>query len=288
MGEPWRHETVRANGLSFHCAVAGEGPLLLLLHGFPQFWYAWRNQIPALAKRFKVVAPDLRGYGDTDKPTGVAAYRLDALLDDLAGLIRAFGAARASIVGHDWGGALTWLAAMRRPELVERIAVLNCPHPAVFTRKILRPPQLWRSWYIFFFQLPWLPERLLLRDEGREFVKLFRASAAKPEAFTDDDLRAYREAALKPGAMTAALNYYRASFRDVAGRRALADPPRIAAPTLLVWGERDQALGVELTEALEPLFSGPFTLRRVPDASHWIQEEQPDQVNALLLDFLGA
>lgn len=282
--ERFRHELVSANGLRFHCVTAGEGPLLLLLHGFPQFWYAWRHQIPALAARFRVVAPDLRGYGDTEKPPLVDDYAPDKLVADVAALVKSFGAERATLVGHDWGGGIAWATALERPELVERLVVVNCPHPAIFLRRLSSSPaQMLRSWYMGFFQIPRLPEALLARGVDRLIV----GSSARAEAFSDEDRAAYREAFAKPGAARAAVNYYRAAFRAKDLRRRFSEDRRkIAAPTLLLWGDRDQALGRELTEGMEPLFSGRFEKRHFPDASHWVCEERPEAVNEAILAFI--
>jgi pimeloyl-ACP methyl ester carboxylesterase len=280
-----RHETVSANGLRFHVAIEGEGPLVLLLHGFPQCWYSWRRQLPALAaKGFRVAAPDLRGYGDSDKPRGVLNYRIDHLTADVAGLIGALGYEKAAVVGHDWGGGVAWAAALEYPKLVDRLAVLNCPHPKLFLRALrTNRAQLKRSWYIGFFQLPWLPEAVLKRDTGG----LIAGSAVRKEAFTQEDRAYYTEAFRKPGAATGSLNYYRAMVWDPSVAKAITkDERKIASPTLVIWGDQDQALGKELTEGMEPLFSGPLAIRHVPDASHWIHEEQPELVNGLLADFL--
>jgi pimeloyl-ACP methyl ester carboxylesterase len=278
-------ETVAANGLKFRCLTAGKGPLVFLLHGFPQTSHSWRGQLGPLSEKFRVVAPDLRGYGGSDKPSAVAAYSLPRLVEDLAGLIAAFGERRARIVGHDWGGAVAWATAVERPDLVEKLAVLNCPHPAKFLAKIKSSPrQLLRSWYMGFFQIPLLPELLAPPVIG----SLLKNSAASPSAFSDEDLRIYKEAFAQPGAARAAINYYRAAFRDRNElERVAAAAPKIKAPTLLLWGEKDQALGVDLTDGMEPLFAGPFALKKFPDASHWLHEEKPNEVNAALLQFLA-
>lgn len=287
--DPWRHEFVEANGIRFHVVTAGEGPLVLLLHGFPQFWYGWRHQIPALARKFRVVAPDLRGYGDTDKPPRVADYRTGVLAADVVALVRALGADKAHVVGHDWGGGVAWVTALEHPEVVDRLAVLNCPHPKPFARALRsNPRQLLRSWYMFFFQLPLIPELLFKAAPDAMVERMFRRMAVRSEAFTDEDLRRFKEAALKPGALTAAINYYRATFRNFSSMRELDRSERkIAAPTLLVWAEDDVALGKELTVGMEPLFSGPFRVHYVPNCSHWVNEEQPEIVNRLLLEHLS-
>jgi pimeloyl-ACP methyl ester carboxylesterase len=290
MAEGWKHEHVDTNGIRMHYVTAGEGPLVVLLHGFPQFWYAWRHQIPALATRFQVVAPDLRGYGDTDKPPRVSDYRTGVLAADVAGLVKALGRDKAHVVGHDWGGGVAWTTAIEHPEVVDKLAVLNCPHPVVFA-KALRSNfrQLRRSWYMFFFQLPAIPELVFGLSPERMIECTFRGMAIRKDTFSDEDLREFRQAIEKPGALTAAINYYRATFRNVSAMRELERAPKpIAAPTLLIWAEEDVALGKELTYGMEPLFSGSFRIEYVPNCSHWVNEEQPERVNELLLGFLDA
>lgn len=298
------HRYVSIRGITLHCAVAGDGPLVVLLHGFPECWYSWRHQLAALSTRFRVVAPDLRGYNESDKPRGVRAYEMQELVADVDALIEAFGATDAGIVGHDWGGGIAWTFAMERPERTRRLAVLNCPHPAIFAQALrgnLR--QLAKSWYMFFFQIPWLPETLLGLNRAAAIERAFRQSTVVRDAITDEDLRVLRDAASRPGALRSGINYYRAIFRQqfradapgwlrrLAGwadepppRRALADWPRIGAPTLLVWGEQDVALRKELTYGMEPLFTAPLRIRYIPDSGHWVQQEQAALVNELLLD----
>ena len=290
MSSDWKHEFIRANGIRFHYVTAGDGPLVLLLHGFPQFWYAWRHQIPALAARFRVVAPDLRGYGDTDKPPRVSDYQIGALAADVAELIHALGEKKAHVVGHDWGGGVAWTAATDHADVVDRLAVLNCPNPKVFAR-VLRSSlrQLARSWYMFFFQLPLIPEWTFQISPTAMIERMFRRMAIRKDTFSDDDLREFREALAKPGALTAASNYYRATFRNFSAMRQLErEDKKISAPTLLIWAENDVALGKELTYGMEPLFSGPLRIHYVPNCSHWVNEEQPELVNRLLLEHLTA
>jgi pimeloyl-ACP methyl ester carboxylesterase len=300
------HRRVETNGIRLHCAVAGDGPLVILLHGFPECWYSWRHQIPVLATRFRVVAPDLRGYNESDKPAGVAAYAMPELIADVEGLIDSFGARDAAIVGHDWGGAIAWSFAMERPARTRRLAVLNCPHPAILAQHLrTNPRQLARSWYMFFFQIPRLPEFLFGLDHARPIARAILNSAVRRDAFTEDDLRHLRDAAAQPGALRSALNYYRAVFRDPAllppplrrflfgdrplppPRRTLADWPPITAPTLLIWGEQDVALDRSLTEGMDPLVRGPFAVRYIRDSGHWVQQEQAALVSEWLLDFLA-
>ena len=270
------------NGVRLHCVVEGEGPLVVLLHGFPETSRAWRKQIPELAKRFKVVAPDLRGYGQSEKPKGIAAYRTAVLADDIAALIAAFGAERAHVVGHDWGGGVAWTLATLHPEVVDRLVVLNCPHPAVMQRALRSNwTQIRRSWYIFAFQLPWLPEWAFSRGGAKALKDALRRSAKRPDTFSDADVDEYARAFTAPGAATAAINYYRAAARS------RVSPAKIKAPTLLIWGVDDFALGIELTHGMDHLFENKPRIEYVPDTSHWVMEERPEVVNRLLLDFLG-
>jgi epoxide hydrolase 4 len=303
------HRFVDTNGVRLHCAVDGDGPLVLLLHGFPESWYSWRHQIAALAPRFRVVAPDLRGYGDSDKPPGIGAYALPELVADVQGLVDAFGERDAVIVGHDWGGAIAWTFAMERPESTRRLVVMNCPHPAIFAQHLRdNPRQMARSWYMLFFQLPWLPEKLLGLGHARLVAEGIRRSLVRQDALGEEDYRALRDAASRPGALRSAIHYYRAALRapdaaaawpgwlrrflwgdrpPVATRERLEDWPKITAPTLLVWGEADVALGKELTLGMEPLMAGPFDIKYIALCGHWVQQEQPQVVNAYLLDFLA-
>ncbi len=282
-----QHGFAHVNGVRLHYVTQGQGPLVILLHGFPEFWYSWRNQIPVLAQHFRVVAPDLRGYNESDKPVGVANYRVDRLTADVMGLIRAFGEEKAIIIGHDWGGGVAWAFASHYPQATERLVVMNCPHPGPLQKHLrsnLR--QLRRSWYIFFFQIPWLPE-WGIRLNARWFVEqAFRGMAIRKEAFPDEELRHYVNALLKPGALTAAINYYRAAFRETVrdGERLF---PQITCPTLLIWGEEDIALGKELTYDMEPYFADRLEIKYIPRCSHWVQQEQPELVNQYLLDFLN-
>ena len=272
---------VRVNGVRLHCVVEGQGPLVLLLHGFPETSHAWRKQVPALAKRFRVVAPDLRGYGRSDKPIGIDAYRAPVLADDITALIHEFGTERAHVVGHDWGGGVAWSLAILRPEVVNRLAVLNCPHPAIMQRALRSNwTQIRKSWYIFAFQLPWLPEWALSRSGAKALKDSLRRSA-KPGTFSEADLEEYARAFAAPGAATAAINYYRAALRS---RLPAA---KIKAPTLLIWAQDDFALGMELTRGMDDLFETTPRVEYIPDTSHWVMEERPEVVNRLLLEFLA-
>jgi pimeloyl-ACP methyl ester carboxylesterase len=275
---------VSANGIRFHVLEAGAGPLVLLLHGFPEFSYSWHRQLPALAAAgLHAVAPDLRGYNLSDKPPDVRDYRLRTLVADVAGLISALGAERAVVVGHDWGGAIAWKFAMLHRELLERLAILNAPHPAAFARELRRPRQWLRSWYILYFQVPWLPELGLSAGHAHFLKRTLRTEPVSPDAFTDEDIRLYREALMRPGALAAALNYYRALFRCPGELRH--GNRTITAPTLLIWGERDPYLGVGMTDNLTRWVPN-LRVERIANASHWVQNDAPQRVNELLVDFL--
>jgi pimeloyl-ACP methyl ester carboxylesterase len=303
------HRFVDTNGVRLHCAIAGEGPLVVLLHGFPESWYSWRHQIPALARRFRVVAPDLRGYNDSEKPRDVRAYSLAEVTADVAGLIAAFGEREAVVVGHDWGSAIAWTVAMERPDLVKRLVILNCPHPAIFVRHLRENPrQMARSLYMLAFQIPVLPELLLGLNRAWLVRRAVERSAVRRDGITPEALETLRTNASKPGALRAALNYYRAMGRSPEARGAWPrwlrrflwgdrmpeglretpdDWPRVTAPTLVIWGENDVALGLELTHGMEPLVAAPFQIKYIPLCGHWVQQEQPELVNAYLLDFLA-
>jgi pimeloyl-ACP methyl ester carboxylesterase len=279
------HRFATVKGVRLHYVEAGSGPLVLLLHGFPEFWYSWRHQIPALAAAgFRVLAPDLRGYNESAKPLGVSQYHIDMLRDDVVGLIRQAGVERAHVVGHDWGGAIAWHVALTRPEAVERLAVLNAPHPAAFLRELRTLAQLCKSWYVFFFQLPWLPEWFLRRRNFAFLDRTLSRDRIKPGVFTAEDIEAYKRALAQPGALTATINYYRAALRRHP-RASLRDLHPIDLPTLLIWGERDRYLGIRLTEGLEQWVPN-LRIERLPNASHWVQNDLPDRVNELLVEFL--
>ena len=268
-----------------HYVEAGEGPLVVLLHGFPQTHHMWRFQIPALVEAgFRVVAPDMRGYNLSDKPEGIEPYRVGLLARDVERLIVELGEEKAAVVGHDWGAIVAWFVAMQYPERVEKLGILNVPHPArFFFDGLTMPKQLLRSSYVFFFQIPRLPEKVL---SARDFAVLragFRRNPIRPGAISEEDAERYVEAMAQPGALTAAINYYRALFRNPSETRALLK--KVEAPTLVIWGEKDVFLSSELAEP-GPLWVPNLRLERLPDASHFVAEDRPDEVNALLLDFL--
>jgi pimeloyl-ACP methyl ester carboxylesterase len=282
-----RHGTADLGDVRLHYVEQGEGPLVVLLHGFPDFWFTWRHQIPALATAgFRVVAPDMRGYNRSSRPTGVAAYDSDLLARDVARLIEDRGERSAMVAGHDWGAAVAWATAINHPDAVERLAILNVPHPRRMIQGLRRPRQLLRSWYMFFFQLPWLPEQVM-RVRGWAFLRYALQQDAREGAFTDADMERYVEAWEQPGAATAMLNYYRAAFRQTP-RAAERRIRPIEAPTLVLWGEQDRALGKELAEPEARDVPNLQEVVRFPQASHWVQHDEAGRVSRLLVDFFGA
>jgi pimeloyl-ACP methyl ester carboxylesterase len=284
---PLRHGHAELSGARLHYVEAGEGPLVVLLHGFPEFWYGWRRQIPALAAAgFRVVAPDMRGYNLSSKPSGVSAYSIARLAGDVRDLIHERGESRAAVVGHDWGGAVAWATAAIHPDVVTRLAVLNLPHPRRMLEGLRTRAQLRRAWYMFAFQLPWLPERMV--SSGRwKWLRAGFEHDARPGAYTVADIERYTQAWAQPGALTASINYYRAAFRRpplrLRGSRA-----RIQAPTLIIWGERDRFLGAELADPHPEDVPHLQRVVRLPDASHWVAADEPERVNELLVEFLTA
>ncbi|MGO9454616.1 MAG: alpha/beta fold hydrolase [Candidatus Binataceae bacterium] len=290
MPDPWRFEHLTLkSGLKMRIAHAGAGPLVVMLHGFPECWYSWRHQLRALSASFDCVAPEMRGYGETDAPVGVANYTLDKLVGDVADLVEALGHRRAVIVGHDWGGAVAWATALMRPEIVERLIVLNCPHLKRFSEELRRNVRQMMRRYMLFFQLPALPEAMF---RARNFAALDRAlkgGIIQKNAISDADLRFFHDAFKNPYSITAAINYYRANFRTGflarSGENNWIDR-KIAAPTMIIWGEEDFALGKELTYDMQRLFSGQFELRYVGDSGHWVQQEKPGPVNEYMRQFL--
>jgi len=280
--DPIHYQTIRANGIDFRVATAGSGErLALCLHGFPESAYSWRHQMPLLAHLgYRVWAPDLRGYGASSRPKGVKAYALENLEEDVAALIEASGAKDVVLVGHDWGAVIAWYYAMFGRLPISRLIIMNVPHPALMEKGLRTRRQLAKSWYIFFFQLPWIPEWGLARRDYEAIGRVFRDMAVDKSRFPDEVLRVYRDAAAGPGALTAMLNYYRALIRGLRRTRRRGIVP-INIPTLMIWGEVDAALGKELTYGTENYVSN-LTLRYLPDVSHWVQQEAPETVNAMI------
>jgi pimeloyl-ACP methyl ester carboxylesterase len=283
---PQREGFAELSDVRLHYVEAGDGPLVVLLHGFPEFWYSWRAQIPALAAAgFRVVAPDMRGYNTSSRPAAVAAYAGHKLAADVRDLIRERGERSALLVGHDWGAAVAWTAAMNHPEAISRLAILNLPHLRRLLHALTDPRQLMRSWYMFFFQLPWLPERAV-RAGNWAALRRGLERDNHPGAFTPEDLERYVEAWSQPGAARSMINYYRAAFRQTP-REAMARMRPIPAPTLIIFGERDHYLRHELAEPYPADVPNLERVVRLPHASHFVQNDAPDEVNRLLIDFFA-
>jgi pimeloyl-ACP methyl ester carboxylesterase len=280
----WHEDYIIANGINLHYVTQGEGPLMLMLHGFPEFWYSWRHQIPAFAHEYKVVALDLRGYNESDKPKRLEDYKMEELLEDIKGVIQGLGYESCVLVGHDWGGAIAWNFAYTYPNLVDKLIVMNMPHPAKFREGIKNPQQLLKSWYVFLFQLPWLPEAIFHWNDYQLIDSIFRETAIDKTAFSPTDLEAYKDAVAKRGALTGMLNYYRNVIPDLCNEQK-QEWGVLNVPTLMIWGEDDQALGKELTYGTEKYVTN-LQLKYIPNCSHWVQQEQPLLVNQYMQEFL--
>lgn len=279
------HTNIASNGIRLHVAQAGpiDGPPVILLHGFPEYWGGWRHQIPALTEAgYRVWAPDQRGYNLSDKPKGIDAYTLDILAADVLGLIDAGGYDMVRLIAHDWGAAVAWWVALNYPQRIEKLAILNVPHPVVM-RKTLSSSfqQLRKSWYIFFFQLPWLPEALLGMNNAEGAVRALRGSGT-PTTFSEADFADYRQAWQQPGALTGMINWYRALVRRPP-RRAVH--LRVTMPTLMIWGVNDVALTPEMAQkSIDYCDHGRLVY--LEKATHWVQHDEPAEVNRLLVEFL--
>jgi len=275
---------VETNGIRLHVLEAGtkDGPPVILLHGFPEFQYGWRKQIPVLVEAgYRVIVPDQRGYYLSDKPKGVKAYCMYELTKDIIGLIDALDYDKVNLAGHDWGAAVAWALAIWKPERLQRLSILNMPHPAVMARFWQRDlEQLRRSWYVFLFQLPRLPEAGLRANEMRGLRRALRGSG-KIHTFTDRDMEEYKKAWSQPGALTAMINWYRAALRH---RPAMSKNPRVQVPTLILWGMKDTALTYRMARpSMDYCNDGKLIF--FPDATHWVQLDEADEVNQLLVEF---
>lgn len=277
---------VATNGIELHVAEAGprDGPLVFLLHGFPEFWYGWRNQIPALAESgYRVITPDQRGYNRSDKPRDVSHYHLDYLAADIVGLADHFGRDTFSLVGHDWGASVGWWLAGKYPNRLRRLAVLNAPHPAVWVEAMRdNPVQRRKSRYVRFLQLPYFPEFLVSIGNYRALAKSFQ-QCTREGAFSEADLKLYQSAWRQPGAITAMINWYRALLNQ-----SPASPKeyRVSCPTFLIWGARDAYAEPALAEASARLCRDS-RVEYLAQATHWAQHDEPKQVRDLLLNFLA-
>ena len=283
---PGTSEYVRVDDCRLHVRSAGpaDGPPVVLLHGFPEFWYGWHRQMDALAEAgHRVLVPDGRGYNLSGKPDGRSAYRVDRLAADVAGLLDATGHGSAAVVGHDWGAMVAWVLAQEHPERVDRLGILNVPHPAAFGETLRSEfEQVFRSWYAGFFQVPRLPE---LAMGARDYRLLERAltDSARPGTFSAEDLRRYRTAWGREGALTGMLNWYRANGL---GSGLFDRDARVTPETLVLWGTDDVAL-VESNAERSLAYCEDGSLERFEGVSHWLQHERPEAVSERLVSFLA-
>jgi epoxide hydrolase 4 len=286
---PLEFRVFHINGIALHVVLAGpaSGKPLIFLHGFPEFWFAWRHQIDHFVSLgYRVIIPDQRGYNLSDKPAGIASYSIDLLARDVVGLLDTVADSKAFVVGHDWGAAVTWYLAARYSDRVSRAAILSVPHPRVFIKNLLiNPAQLRRSWYTFFFQLPWLPEFILRRRDWALLAEVLQDTSPR-RVFSDPDLEQYKESWARQGALTAMLNWYRAALLCPSKFALDSKASRVKVPALLIWGKNDQFVGEAMaTESLQYCDDGQVEIFQ--SATHWVHHEEPAQVNTLLSEFFA-
>lgn len=279
-----REKFIMTNGIKLHVMESGpqDGPMVLFLHGFPEFWYAWRKQINYFAEKgYLVVAPDQRGYNLSDKPPGIASYKADELAKDIIGLIDHYGRDQVFLVGHDWGAGVSWWTALQYPERIKKMVIMNAPHPKIMNANFLtNPKQMQKSWYVFFFQLPDAPEKLGEANNYAWPIEVL-STTSNPGAFTSEDLEIYRTAFAQPGAYSAMINWYRATVQV---RKNPPDNFRITVPTLVLWGVNDVALIPEQAEQ-SMSYCDQGRLVMFNETSHWIQHEVAEQINPVIDEF---
>jgi len=279
-------EYAQIGGVKLHYATAGNGEkLVILLHGFPEFWYSWRHQLIALSDEYTVVAPDMRGYNLSDKPPRVEDYEIDNLVDDVCGLIRHFGREQAAVVGHDWGASVAWAVALKNPEYVWKLCAMQVPPMAVW-KKNQTFKQFLASWYLFFFQIPRLPEWLISRNDYAVLANGLRNGTVEKGIFTSEEIAEYKKTWREPRALTSALNYYRANIlKRLFGKRPTEE--KIKVPTLFIYGEKDSAILPETVAGVGEYVDAPYSEIRIPDSSHWVQQEAAEIVTDSLREFLA-
>jgi len=289
-----QHEYANLGGIRLHYVTAGTGPLILFIHGFPEFWYEWKTQLVEFGRDHQAVAPDMRGYNLSAKPPGVDQYRMKYLVEDLRALAEYLGQKKFILIGHDWGGAVAWAYPLYYPDHLDKLIIINAPHPVVFARELGKnPAQQKASQYMLMFRSP-QAEGILSANHYAQLVETVLSDGLKQGYFTEEDRQAYIEAWSQPGALTGGLNYYRAARvgpstgedRQTTGKSASDQSSLIIrVPTLVIWGEKDTAL---LTGNLEGLdrFVSDLTIRRIPDGSHWVIHEKPDLVNVYIREFI--
>ena len=285
------HKYADVNNVRLHYVTAGKGKLMMFLHGFPEFWYEWRNQLAEFGRDYKAVAPDMRGYNLSSKPLEVEQYQVKYLVNDVRALVEQLGYKKFILVAHDWGGGVAWPFAMRHPEYLEKLIIINAVHPIVFMRELRdNPAQRKASQYILVYRTPQAEDILTKNNYAVLDVNLLR-DGIKQGYFTEEDRKAYIEAWLQPGALTGGLNYYRAahlgSFTGESDDSLSADPSlfTVAVPTLVIWGEKDKWLLTGNLEGLEKYVPN-LTIKRIPDGSHWVIHEKPGLVNSYIREFI--
>jgi pimeloyl-ACP methyl ester carboxylesterase len=281
----WIHGLTRDGGPAIHFVEHGSGEPVLLLHGFPDFWFMWRHQIPLLAQAgYRAIAVDMRGYNRSDAPDEIAAYDASHLAKDIIRVMDTLGISKAAIVGHDWGGVVAWHIAMNHPERITKLIVINAPHPKAYRRALMRSSQLLRSWYVLAFQIPRLPEMMLSASGMKWLRRIWRHAGARSGSVTDADMEKYTKSFSRKGKVRAALNYYRAAMRTMFTG---SSQRFIEIPTLIIWGEKDKFLVSSLPAATRRWVPN-LTIEKLAQYGHWPQLEAPEEVNALILQFLRA
>ena len=288
------HKYADVNGIRMHYVQAGQGKLILFVHGFPQFWYAWKDLLAEFGRDHLAVAPDMRGYNLSSKPEGVEHYRVSHMVKDLRELAKSLGHERFIVVAHDWGGGVAWSLAIRHPECLEKLVIINSPHPATFERELNQnPAQQAASQYMLFFRSP-KAEAALSANDYKALCDTVLTAGLKKGHFTEDDRQAYLAAWSQPGAMTGSLNWYRAAGigpptgAEPKARSFVSDSAahQVAVPTLVIWGEKDAALVKENLDGLDQ-YVPDLTVHRIPDGTHWVVHEQPAEVTRHIREFIG-
>lgn len=285
MNDKIKFDFAQIGGVRLHYAKAGSGArLVILLHGFPECWYSWRHQLADLGDNYTVVAPDMRGYNLSDKPAKVSDYEVDRLVDDVIGLIRHFGHENAAIVGHDWGGGVAWALAQNHPEYVWKLAVLQTP-PVSIWRKNLTLKQFLASWYMFFFQIPALPEFIFKLNDYAMLANALKNSTAEKGVFTEEDIKEYKKAWSEPFALTAMVNYYRANILKRFYGNDTEAPPKVTVPTVFIYGEQDKAILPETVKGVGEAVEAEYEEFHIPTSAHWAQQEASEAVTQILQEF---
>lgn len=290
MGDSWQegdltHRYVTLGEVKLHYVEQGEGPPVVLLHGFPEFWYTWHRLIPELAAAgFRAIAPDQRGYNLSDKPEGIDPYEVEVLIEDVVRFIREVAGGRAIVIGHDWGGGPAWYLAMQHPEMVERLVILDSPHPERFAAHVYRFPQILKSWYMFAMRLPGIPELLFKAFRNALPRAVVTKGTLRKDAYTKEDLARYDEAWTRPNVWNRTINWYRALVRR--GPKGVAH--LIAAtdvPCLIIWGVQDKTLGHQMAEPRADLVPNA-RVEKLEHAGHFPHADDPDAVHRMILEFL--